>query len=82
MEEIKMEGLLIILVYTLLIGGLNIIKGKSNNSYIMLFTLALGLVVNMSLSKVVANEIISGAIFMILHQICLNVFDRVRMICF
>lgn len=75
-----MEGLLIIVIYTLLIGGVNIIKGKSNN--IMLFTLALGLVVNMSLSKVVANEIISGAIFIILHQICLNVFDRVRMICF
>ena len=81
MEEIKMEGLLIILVYTLLIGGLNIIKGKSNNSYIMLFTLALGLVVNMSLSKVVTNEIVSGAIFIILHQISLNVFEKVRMIC-
>lgn len=77
-----MEALGIILIYTLLIGGVNIIKGKSNNSYIMLFTLALGLVVNMSLSKVVTNEIISGAIFMILHQISLNVFDRVKMICF
>ena len=77
-----MEGLLIILVYTLLIGGVNIIKNKSNNSYIMLFTLALGLVVNMSLSKVVNNQIISGAIFIILHQISLNVFDRVKMICF
>lgn len=77
-----MEGLLIILVYTLLIGGVNIIKGKRNNSYIMLFTLALGLVVNMSLSKVVTNEIVSGAIFIIIHQISLNVFDRVKMICF
>lgn len=77
-----MEGLLIILVYTLLIGGVNIIKGKRNNSYIMLFTLALGLVVNMSLSKVVTNEIVSGAIFIILHQISLNVFEKVRMICF
>ena len=77
-----MEGLLIILVYTLLIGGVNIIKNKSNNSYIMLFTLALGLVVNMSLSKVVNNQIISGAIFIILHQISLNVFDRIKMICF
>lgn len=77
-----MEALGIILIYTLLIGGVNIIKGKSNNSYIMLFTLALGLVVNMSLSKVVTNEIISGAIFIILHQISLNVFDRVKMICF
>lgn len=77
-----MEGLLIILVYTLLIGGVNIIKGKSNNSYIMLFTLALGLVVNMSLSKVVTNEIVSGAIFIIIHQISLNVFEKVRMICF
>lgn len=77
-----MEGLLIILVYTLLIGGVNIIKGKNNNSYIMLFTLALGLVVNMSLSKVVTNEIVSGAIFIILHQISLNVFEKVRMICF
>ena len=82
MEEKKMEALGIILIYTLLIGGLNIIKNKSNNSYIMLFTLALGLVVNMSLSKVVANEIISGAIFIILHQISLNVFDRIKMICF
>lgn len=82
MEEKKMEALGIILIYTLLIGGVNIIKGKSNNSYIMLFTLALGLVVNMSLSKVVTNEIISGAIFIILHQISLNVFDRVKMICF
>ena len=52
-----MEGLLIILVYTLLIGGMNVIKGKSNN--IMLFTLALGLVVNMSLNKVVTNQIVS-----------------------
>lgn len=77
-----MEGLLIILVYALLIGGVNIIKNKSNNSYIMLFTLALGLVVNMSLSKVVTNEIVSGAIFIILHQISLNVFDRIKMICF
>lgn len=77
-----MEGLLIILVYALLIGGVNIIKNKSNNSYIMLFTLALGLVVNMSLSKVVTSGIISGAIFIILHQISLNVFDRVKMICF
>lgn len=77
-----MEGLLIILVYALLIGGVNIIKNKSNNSYIMLFTLALGLVVNMSLSKVVNNQIISGAIFIILHQISLNVFDRIKMICF
>ena len=77
-----MEGLLIILVYTLLIGGVNIIKNKSNNSYIMLFTLALGLVVNMSLSKVVTNEIVSGAIFIIIHQISLNVFEKVRMICF
>lgn len=82
MEEKKMEALGIILIYTLLIGGVNIIKGKSNNSYIMLFTLALGLVVNMSLSKVVTNEIISGAIFIILHQISLNVFDRIKMICF
>ena len=80
MEEKKMEALGIILIYTLLIGGLNIIKGKSNN--IMLFTLALGLVVNMSLSKVVNNQIISGAIFIILHQISLNVFDRIKMICF
>lgn len=77
-----MEALGIILIYTLLIGGLNIIKNKSNNSYIMLFTLALGLVVNMSLSKVVNNQIISGAIFIILHQISLNVFDRIKMICF
>lgn len=75
-----MEGLLIILVYTLLIGGMNVIKGKSNN--IILFTLALGLVVNMSLSKVVNNQIISGAIFIILHQISLNVFDRIKMMCF
>lgn len=82
MEEKKMEALGIILIYTLLIGGLNIIKNKSNNSYIMLFTLALGLVVNMSLSKVVNNQIISGAIFIILHQISLNVFDRIKMICF
>ena len=82
MEEKKMEALGIILIYTLLIGGVNIIKGKSNNSYIMLFTLALGLVVNMSLSKVVNNQIISGAIFIILHQISLNVFDRIKMICF
>ena len=82
MEEKKMEALGIILIYTLLIGGVNIIKNKSNNSYIMLFTLALGLVVNMSLSKVVNNQIISGAIFIILHQISLNVFDRVKMICF
>lgn len=82
MEEKKMEALGIILIYTLLIGGLNIIKGKSNNSYIMLFTLALGLVVNMSLSKVVTNEIVSGAIFIIIHQISLNVFEKVRMICF
>lgn len=80
MEEKKMEALGIILIYTLLIGGVNIIKGKSNN--IMLFTLALGLVVNMSLSKVVNNQIISGAIFIILHQISLNVFDRIKMICF
>lgn len=77
-----MEGLLIILVYTLLIGGMNVIKGKSNNSYVMLFTLALGLVVNMSLNKVVTNEIVSGAIFIILHQISLNVFDRIKMMCF
>ena len=77
-----MEALGIILIYTLLIGGVNIIKNKSNNSYIMLFTLALGLVVNMSLSKVVTSGIISGAIFIILHQISLNVFDRVKMICF
>lgn len=77
-----MEGLLIILVYTLLIGGVNVIKGKSNNSYIMLFTLALGLVVNISLNKVVANQIVSGAIFIILHQISLNVFDRIKMMCF
>lgn len=77
-----MEALGIILIYTLLIGGVNIIKNKSNNSYIMLFTLALGLVVNMSLSKVVTNEIVSGAIFIILHQISLNVFEKVRMICF
>ena len=77
-----MEALGIILIYTLLIGGLNIIKNKSNNSYIMLFTLALGLVVNMSLSKVVNNQIISGAIFIILHQISINVFDRIKMICF
>ncbi len=77
-----MEALGIILIYTLLIGGVNIIKNKSNNSYIMLFTLALGLVVNMSLSKVVNNQIISGAIFIILHQISLNVFDRIKMICF
>lgn len=76
-----MEGLLIILVYTLLIGGMNVIKGKSNNSYVMLFTLALGLVVNMSLNKVVTNQI-SGAIFIILHQISLNVFDRIKMMCF
>lgn len=82
MEEKKMEALGIILIYTLLIGGVNIIKNKSNNSYIMLFTLALGLVVNMSLSKVVTNEIVSGAIFIILHQISLNVFEKVRMICF
>lgn len=82
MEEKKMEALGIILIYTLLIGGVNIIKNKSNNSYIMLFTLALGLVVNMSLSKVVNNQIISGAIFIILHQISLNVFDRIKMICF
>lgn len=75
-----MEALGIILVYTLLIGGMNVIKGKSNN--IILFTLALGLVVNMSLSKVVNNQIISGAIFIILHQISLNVFDRIKMICF
>ena len=75
-----MEGLLISVIYTLLIGGVNIIKGKSNN--IMLFTLALGLVVNMSLSKVVTNEIVSGAIFIIIHNICLNVFEKVRMICF
>lgn len=80
MEEKKMEALGIILIYTLLIGGVNIIKNKSNN--IMLFTLALGLVVNMSLSKVVNNQIISGAIFIILHQISLNVFDRIKMICF
>lgn len=80
MEEKKMEALGIILIYTLLIGGVNIIKGKSNN--IMLFTLALGLVVNMSLSKVVTNEIVSGAIFIIIHQISLNVFEKVRMICF
>lgn len=77
-----MEALGIILIYTLLIGGVNIIKNKSNNSYIMLFTLALGLVVNMSLSKVVTSGIISGAIFIILHQISLNVFDRIKMICF
>lgn len=77
-----MEALGIILIYTLLIGGVNIIKNKSNNPYIMLFTLALGLVVNMSLSKVVTNEIVSGAIFIILHQISLNVFEKVRMICF
>lgn len=77
-----MEALGIILIYTLLIGGVNIIKNKSNNSYIMLLTLALGLVVNMSLSKVVNNQIISGAIFIILHQISLNVFDRIKMICF
>ncbi len=77
-----MEALGIILIYTLLIGGVNIIKNKSNNSYIMLFTLALGLVVNMSLSKVVTNEIVSGAIFIIIHQISLNVFEKVRMICF
>lgn len=82
MEEKKMEALGIILIYTLLIGGVNIIKNKSNNSYIMLFTLALGLVVNMSLSKVVTNEIVSGAIFIIIHQISLNVFEKVRMICF
>lgn len=82
MEEKKMEALGIILIYTLLIGGVNIIKNKSNNSYIMLLTLALGLVVNMSLSKVVNNQIISGAIFIILHQISLNVFDRIKMICF
>lgn len=80
MEEKKMEALGIILIYTLLIGGVNIIKNKSNN--IMLFTLALGLVVNMSLSKVVTNEIVSGAIFIIIHQISLNVFEKVRMICF
>lgn len=77
-----MEGLLIILVYTLLIGVVSKMKGKSNNSYIMLFTLALGLVVNMSLNKVVTNQIVSGAIFIILHQISLNVFDRIKMMCF
>lgn len=77
-----MEGLLIILVYTLLIGVVSKMKGKSNNSYIMLFTLALGLVVNMSLNKVVTNQIVSGAIFIIMHQISLNVFDRIKMMCF
>lgn len=75
-----MEALGIILVYTLLISGLNMIKGKSNSSYVVLFTLAL--VVNMSINKIVTNEIVSGAIFIILHQICLNVFERIKMVCF
>ena len=77
-----MEGLVIILVYTLIVGGMNLMKSKSNNSFIMLFTLALGFVVMMILNKAIPNQIISGAVFIVLHQISLNVFERVKMICF
>lgn len=47
-----MEALGIILIYTLLIGGVNIIKGKSNNIMLLLFDTK----VNTFFKKIIGQE--------------------------
>lgn len=78
MEENDMKGLILVLVYALIVGFIDTMKGKNKDKvYVtMFFAMACGCLAVMMLNKLIQSQETCVAIYIVLSQIGMSMIDK------